>query len=51
MENAGDDFNVNSIDIKNRRSRTPLHFACFNGHLHCANALIDAGANFELKNS
>eukprot|EP00658_Telonema_sp_P-2_P075214 TRINITY_DN6468_c0_g1_i1.p1 TRINITY_DN6468_c0_g1~~TRINITY_DN6468_c0_g1_i1.p1 ORF type:complete len:182 (+),score=45.19 TRINITY_DN6468_c0_g1_i1:147-692(+) len=34
-----------SLDRPDRKGKTPLQYACFLGHQHCASRLIEAGCN------
>ena len=38
------------FSVNDRWDNTPLHIACSKGHLDCAVALIDAGAQIDNKN-
>ena len=38
-----------TIDARNREQQTPLHYACFFGHLEVAMALIDNGAAIDAR--
>ena len=37
------------INIKGFKEKTPLHYACLNGHIPIAEYLISKGANIEAK--
>ena len=40
-----------NIEVKNVDQRTPLHFACNNGHLPIVQYLIEKGADIDAKNT
>jgi hypothetical protein len=44
-------FDVDYINFKDRSSRTALQYAAYNGHLKIVEALVDAGAEVNTKNS
>jgi ankyrin repeat protein len=44
-------FDVDYINFKDRSSRTALQYAAYHGHLKIVEALVDAGAEVNTKNS
>ena len=55
-DDEGDDddkmkINVDFINFKDRSSRTALQYAAYYGHAKISEALIDAGAEVDTKNS
>jgi len=50
-ENGSDKINVDYVNCKDKSSWTALMYAAREGHTKVCSALIDAGANIEMKNS
>ncbi|CDW80451.1 nad(+) adp-ribosyltransferase-3 [Stylonychia lemnae] len=50
-DNEEETLNINYVDTKNRSSFTALHFAVLSGSMQCVKALLDAGADPNLKTS